>query len=585
MCYGQQGNCKFGPKCANVHVLPDGRRINYSKNGVTIGAPPIPSSRATATHGVGYHMTNSALTNSFLRADGVPPYTNTYPYQGEDKYHTLARQPSLGDGLPGAETAYSHPNSAYGSPRDDERLSLGLSPVAKGLSVLDAPLPASFDSNGISMAARYGPWPASMPSKFGVESPSPLLNPTKDPRPSETLKLLHTSAFGSSEHLNLSPSPASGLPGSASIPGGTAAGTGGSSPPTGPPNEEYFGKRAMHSSRALFLAKHGGHHSKMLSSSLPKPVSSVAGGMGIDRDWDASFPFLEEADYVPDNLKDLLTPSERARRGSLRTAAENGASNGEGGTVTSSPAPGADSPASNANSSGAIGATTKYGSPLPAGSPSRWAPIFARKDADDIADGASTSSRRASAFGHVGSPLRNSSLASMPGESTATAAPGSAWSGRPGVGGRSTSETMSALTQQLQRTRVSDDYTGSAGSSNHYHAHHHNGTSSPGGNSPRLHPQRRDARSGGTERHVSTGSIGSVGGGAGGRFSTPIEEEDSSFVFSMDEVDGDSQPARSSAQRKRGSTGWTYAAALAGGAGRPSIGGVVGGKPEAGEPR
>ncbi len=59
----------------------------------------------------------------------------------------------------------------------------------------------------------------------------------------------------------------------------------------------------MHSSR---YAK-----PKMLSSSLPNPGT-------VDRDWEAEFAFLEE-DYVPQNLEDLLTPAEKARRGSLRT--------------------------------------------------------------------------------------------------------------------------------------------------------------------------------------------------------------------------------------------------------------------------
>ncbi len=79
------------------------------------------------------------------------------------------------------------------------------------LSVMDAPLPASFDSNDISRAARYGPFPSSVPSKFGLESPSPSLHSARpDDGRSETLKLLHTSAFGSSEHLspsNLGSSP------------------------------------------------------------------------------------------------------------------------------------------------------------------------------------------------------------------------------------------------------------------------------------------------------------------------------------------------------------------------------------------
>lgn len=64
------------------------------------------------------------------------------------------------------------------------------------------------------------------------------------------------------------------------------------------------------------------------------------------------------------------------------------------------------------------------------------------------------------------------------------------------------------------------------------------------------------------ERHVSSGSVGSSG-----RFTTPIDEEDPSFVFSMEE-DLDEQASR---QRKRASAGmglgannWSYAGVLTG---------------------
>lgn len=467
-----QGNCKFGPKCANIHVLPDGRRINYGKNGVTIGTAPI-------ALGGRNQASTSALTSGLYR-DGVPAYTSAFPY-GDERQHQLGRQPSLESGLPTIDTAYSHPGSTYGSPRDDEtsRMSLGLSPVNKGLSVLDAPLPASFDSQGISNAARYpaAPWPSSVPSQFGIDSPTPSLFNAKEERTSETLKSLHTSAFGN-DYL----SPAGAVPGS--------------SPPS-QPGEEYFGKRAMHSSR---YAK-----PKMLSSSLPKAT--------VDRDWDAEFAFLEE-DYVPKDLQDLLTPVEKARRGSLRADGDSGSEN-----------------------------VTKFGSPVTGASPSRWGPLFQRQKEEELAG-----KHAPSVFGHVGSPLRNSLLSNE--------ANGSASSSRGTPGNGSGSESTSALTQQLQRTRLGDDT----------------------GNSPRLHPMMAAGRTpnSGTkereramERHVSSGSIGS------GRFTTPIDEEDPAFVFSMEE-DADEQQAIK--QRKRTSNGmgngWSYAGVLSG---KGSVPGTVSG--------
>ncbi|KFA49193.1 hypothetical protein S40293_07205 [Stachybotrys chartarum IBT 40293] len=475
--YFAKGNCKFGPKCANVHVLPDGRRINYGKNGVTIGAAPInlagrPSqSPASPTSSV-YNTSSSALTNSLFRAD-APGY---HSFEDRQSHH-LGRQPSIDNGLPTIDTPYSHPNSNYGSPRDDEssRLGLALSPVnGKGLSVLDAPLPSSFDSNGISNAARYpaAPWPSSVPSKFGLESPSPSLRSAKDSRTSDTLKSLHTSAFGSSEHLA---TPTASSPPSSHMTNGA---------------DEYFGKRAMHSLR---YAK-----PRMLSSSLPKT--------SVDRDWEPEFAFGDDAaenlpeNYVPENLQDLLTPAEKARRGSMRADGE----------VT-------------------IDGITKYGSPMGA-SPSRWGSLFQRqKEEEEL----TRSARNAgSVFGHVGSPLRNSTLSQEIGGSNGTMRPGSARSG---------SESMSVLSQQLQRSRLDDNV---------------------GGASPLLHPTAAARIPNGSmasmgkdrvmERHVSSGSISSS---FTGRFTTPIDEEDPAFVFSMEEED-DPTSLRA---RKRGSAGLSMA--------------------------
>ncbi|KAH7242992.1 hypothetical protein B0J15DRAFT_92664 [Fusarium solani] len=477
--YFAKGNCKFGPKCANIHVLPDGRRINYGKNGVTIGAAPALAGRSNPTSASNNQSSTSALTTSLYHAD-ASSYTPAYPYD-EQEQPSLGRQPSLENGLPTIDMSYTGSN--YGSPRDEDtvRFGFGLSPVNKGLSVLDAPLPASFDSNGISNAARFpaAPWPSSVPSQFGIESPTPSLSNAKDSRTSETLKLLHTSAFGSSEHL-LAPLDRS--------------------PPNSHANgEEYFGKRAMHSSR---FAK-----PRMLSSSMPKT--------SVDRDWEAGFAFGDDDDnlpenYVPENLQDLLTPVEKARRGSMRADSE-------------------------------VDGLSKYGSPIGT-SPSRWGPMFQRQKEEEET---SRSLRGASAFGHVGSPLRNSVLAQEMGGTNGFNRPSSLRSG---------SEAMSMLSQQLQRSRL-DDATGNA--------------------SPLLHPST--ARTGnaispispigkerGMERHVSSGSISSS---MNGRFTTRINEDDE--MFQMDGMEDDSEASTSKAS-KRASAGlgmgvWgSYAGVVAG---------------------
>ncbi|KAL8341404.1 hypothetical protein RB601_005606 [Gaeumannomyces tritici] len=555
--YFAKGNCKFGPKCANIHVLPDGRRINYGKNGVTVAPTPTINLGSRVNPNTYHQSSNSALTNSFMRGVDAPvsPYGAPNPYMSaDDRYaqHHLGRQPSLENGLPTIDTTYSsNPASVYGSPRDDEasRFGLGLSPGnAKGLSVLDAPLPASFDSQGISLAARYGPWPSSVPSKFGLESPSASLNAAKDARTSETLKLLHTSAFGSNDRLSSSTLTANEMGFFGSVGGGLATG---SSPPVHL-GEEYFGKRAMHSQR---FAK-----PRMLSASAPK----------VDRDWEAEFLFLEE-DYVPSALaNDVLTPQEKARRGSVRL----------------------DEPATGGGSEAASSSLPKFGS-LGTSPSSRWGPIFQRQRSDDDSGSAEpgiipgkSMKYATSAFGHVGSPLRNSSLAidvEMNG-GLSSLTNGASQSRRAG------NDSFSALTQQLQHTSLGE-----------------NGDVVGNGSSPRLHPNSARSTSGlgyvassglaaalkqerdggrehrGMERHVSSGSIGS------GRFTTPIDEEDPAFVFNMEEDDPSSgqgqqqqQQSQQSRTRKRisgglGANGWISYAGIAAAGARSSA--VNGSKP------
>ncbi|KAL1888395.1 hypothetical protein Sste5346_009603 [Sporothrix stenoceras] len=578
--YFAKGNCKFGPKCANMHLLPDGRRVTYGKNGVIIGTAPVghgPGGHPGGNGGPGQHNlglgnrvnpaaymqpSNSALTNSFLNAG----QQQQPPAQQDDRYEV------------NVDTSYtSNPTSAYGSPpgpggfADDlhhngatsslgqalrqsqqggqtpqqHRSVLGLSPMnANVLSVMDAPLPASFDSNGISHAARYGPWPSSVPSKFGIESPTPSLQNTKDERTSETLKLLHTSAFG--DHL--SPSNLSGLlaaqhqshlPKTSSLLNGAAL-------------DDFGGKRIMHSSSTRYAKP------RLISSSVPK----------VDRDWDTEFWFLEE-DYVPANLaNEVLTPQEKARRGSIRHTEPSG--NALGDALSETPT----------QSASASANATKFGSPAGAGglagSPSRWSPWLQQRQRssgngiplpsssygagasafdEDFEPGSVGRSMKhaASAFGHVGSPLRNSSLADrgVNGKAgTSNGISGSLGGGDFGhslsgsLGGRASSfgqgfggsMSESVLSQQLQRTRLEDDDKPDR--------------SSPSAPS-RLRPSAARNPSASLSQAAVTqaaaaGIIGSSGAGAnnsgsGGRFPAPIDEEDPSFLFDMEEVDESKQ--------------------------------------------
>ena len=442
-----------------------------------------------------YHGQSSALTNSFIRANGVPasPYGRYSPYGQEDGTPVTARASIDITGVPTIDASYaSHPGSNYGSPpREDDlnRFGMGLSPITgKGLSVLDAPLPASFDSNGVSWNASHGPIPSSVPAKFGLESPPSSIGAAKDGRTSEALKNLHSSAFGEDTRDRFN-----GIP---------------SSPPAAPA-EEYFGKRIMHSHR---VAK-----PKPMSASLPKAV---------DQDWDNSFTF--EEDYLPETLKDLMTPQEKARRDS-RNADEGGRPILHSGTGT---------PINET-------ASSKFGSPSNA-SPSRWGPLFQRHQQQKEEEERATSSSRVSSFGHVGSPLRNSTL--HPGASpsarpvTRTSLSGDS---SPYVSSPPRQSSMSIISQQLQRTRL--------------------GRAEPIGSDSNLLPIGA-TRASSTPIGTGAGKLGlssdrqlsssSIGNGGSGRFTTPIDEEQGDFVFSMDGMEDESEK-KEKEKEKRNSGGWT----------------------------
>ncbi|CZT01236.1 uncharacterized protein RAG0_08972 [Rhynchosporium agropyri] len=468
--YFAKGNCKFGPKCANVHILPDGRRVNY-KHGGPMGGGHLNIGGRLNNDGYHTRPTTSTLTNSFMGTNGAPPpYAQQYTYQDGDNNPyppMIGRHQSIDINVPTIDTSYaSRPVSNYGSPRDEDhnRFGLGLSPVPmKGLSLLDAQLPASFDSNGISSIARYGPMASSVPAKFGLDSPPSSLGAAKDGRTSEALKSLHNSAFGDDTRDRFN-----GMP---------------SSPPANPP-EEYFGKRTMHSQRYA--------RPRVMSSSLPK----------FDLDWDPGFG-LEE-DLLPETLQELMTPQEKARRGSRNA-------NDEGRPIYS----GAGTPNHDMG--------TKFGSPSNA-SPSRWNGLFQRKEEEDRA--------RASAFGHVGSPLRNSSL-------HLGASPSSRPIARPSVSGDSSPYLASPprqgslISRELQRTRLARNEASSS-------------------ELPIRGPNNAISGSRAVaERQVSSSSMSN---GGSGRFTTPIDEEQSDFMFNLEGMEESDEKKG----EKRNSGGWTF---------------------------
>ncbi|KAH2603101.1 hypothetical protein KXW34_008471 [Aspergillus fumigatus] len=344
------GNCKFGAKCALAHILPDGRRVNRPTPGMGMGGGHL--NLGGRVNPQAYVNQDSALTNSVLSQQRLgihdPRYASQLPPQ--EDFSTLQQQqqqphPPPFDAIPTIDAGLaSDAGSKYGSPAEDTRFPM--SPSHRYLTALDAQLPASFDSQGISHVARYGPVAASVPSKFGLDLASPPAQ--RMGGPSDVLRNLRDTAYGSDFRK-----PSSFM---------------GSSPPG--ISEDGVGPRFLHSARPV--------KSRMLSASVPRPTA-------LD-DWDDSnFPM--EEDYLPINLHDdVLTPQEKLRRLS-RTDHDLSSSHrdlsGLGMTSTS---------------------FSKVGSPL-ASSPSRFGALFAKQrqqKKDEDSHGTS--------FSHIGSPLRESSL-------------------------------------------------------------------------------------------------------------------------------------------------------------------------------
>lgn len=426
----EQGSCRFGQGCALAHVLPDGRVINrpprgqqfaYGRRGPQPYAPAPPSLLTMQANDLASQQQQQQQQDmSYQKPDEIANVPNAAPYL----------QPSQPRSL--------DPSTAFGSPLNDGRL--GASPNARGLSVLDAPLPGSFDSQGISHAARHGPFASSVPPRLGhgLESPPSSL-PNKAFLGSTTLRGL----------------------GDTTLDGVLA----GSSPPT---FEEpmSFGKRPLHSERFT----------------RPRPMMSAS--VGTRPSFYSHFPpetsDSEESeeegigeDLLPSSLHELLPP-EKLRRPSQQ--------------IDDDINPSFLSANRRAISNGHTPSDSKVGSPSPhSASPSRYSSIWSsgsyRKEGEN-------------GFGHVGSPLRPSSLRSS---SLAGGDFGSL------IGSPPKQASMSMLTQELQRTKLSEK-------------------SSP------LHPgaprtTSNGSRSGLMERGISSNSLGR---------NETIEEEEQG-LFSMEE--------------------------------------------------
>lgn len=404
-----------------------------------------------------YQQSDPALAHSLLaqQANGAPlPFGHQIPAYAENEYAT---QQKLHDNVPMIDTGYtSRHDSTYGSPRDDSRLPM--SPVAH-LSARDAPMPASFDSQGISYIARHGAVAASVPSKFGLESPPGSL-PKKGALPTDAVRNLHSSVYPREAR---------------------AKGPDLGSSPLGS-GDEGFGQRIMHSKRV--------NRPGMMSASLPRSRGHMSG------DWDDDSVSGEGEDRLPISLDELLSPQEKSRRLS-RTEKEpkiiRDNLSGLGNPV--------DSP-------------SKVGSPG-TGSPSRYGAFFASQKQDEGSNNA------ASVFGHVGSPLRNSSLHSLASPPLrATKVPGDT---SPAFASPPRQSSMSIISQQVARARISSHTADSNDNATPFS--NHNSSLPPG------MTRHASLSSNPTNRVLSSSSAGGTGRIA--------EEQGDCAMFLMEEEDDD----------------------------------------------
>ena len=207
----------------------------------------------------------------------------------------------------------SPPTSQFGSPPDEYHFPK--SPVENIRTALNAPLPQSFDSNGISHIAQYGPLGQSVPDKFGLRSPN-------SSGLSRKISAVDSPSTLRSNNLNSNLRNVSSL---------------GRSPHN---SDESIPQRIMHSQRPA----------------KPQPISMSVPRANATTEWDDGLG--PESDLLPNSLYDeVLTPQERLRRSSRPEQDSNSRDYTNPLAIPS-------------------GTSSKIGSPGASGSPSRFSGVF-----------------------------------------------------------------------------------------------------------------------------------------------------------------------------------------------------------------
>ena len=329
--------------------MPDGRRINRADLEYSMNMPPSrPSFGIARADPPIFSTQESALANSLLAQQQFQPpdmFPPQYPFSEIDENDAFSdRRYNQHYPMTPLEAALnSPPGSHFGSPPDDFRLPR--SPIEHLRTALNAPMPQSFDSNGVSHIAQYGPLGHSLPDKFGLKSHSAAL-PRNGQHPAEPMPMRSASKLNS-------PLAAS------------------------PQNQDY--SLSSRIAAAQRLDPNQGH-----PLSVPK-----SNNLEI---WDDRFHV--DAGLLPNSLHDeVLTPQERMRRLSRpdQPSLAGGMKDQSGALAI----PG--------------GPQSKVGSAPAAGSPSRFRALWEeQREKKGVTTDTNTNTIPINASGQVGSPLRES---------------------------------------------------------------------------------------------------------------------------------------------------------------------------------
>jgi hypothetical protein len=282
-----------------------GRNYNYSSR-------QEPSAFHGQDAGLGDAMLGpAAFGQDYFPSQGFPLMDADEPDAFQDRYNQYSSQSALDPGL------NSPPTSQFGSPPNDYQFPK--SPGENLRTALNAPLPHSFDANGISHIAKYGPLGQSVPDKFGMRSPASSSLSRQLGSPPESIVNVRNANLGS--NLRNAPSPLGLSPSNV---------------------EESIGQRIMHSQR---IPK-----PRVLSASVPRS--------NMGHEWEEGFGV--ETDLLPNSLHDeVLTTQEKMRRLSRPEQDFTAKDHAQALAIPS-------------------GTSSKVGSP-PAGSPSRFSALWAEQ--------------------------------------------------------------------------------------------------------------------------------------------------------------------------------------------------------------